>query len=249
MPSPDHDKHDRLAIAALAARDRDMDPTEAASARSLVADCTACARLLADLVALSSSLPFAATPPRTRDFTLSSADAQRLQPRGLRHWLRRIGSAGDTFTRPLALGLTTLGIAGLLVATIPGALPGSGASVLSTVGAPVGGAGAAAAPASAAPASAAPAAAASIESLQASPPAASPVDDGGVFSGGDSGDPAQSARTGDERDTAAASRAEDVPVRDDTSGFSTLLVFAGLITIVGLGLFAIRWSNRRLGDG
>ena len=62
--------------------------------------------------------------PRTRDFRITAADAARLRPRGWRGLLDAIGGARASFSRPLAAGLTTLGLVGLLVTTIPGALSG-----------------------------------------------------------------------------------------------------------------------------
>jgi HAMP domain-containing protein len=38
-------------------------------------------------------------------------------------------------------------------------------------------------------------------------------------------------------------------IGDDSSGRSTLAVLAATLLIAGLGLFALRWSARRLGDG
>ena len=118
-----HPRHDRILIAAAVDRDRGARPPRV---RALLATCLECARLYADLLALALALPSAATTARPRDFTLTAADAARLRPRGLRRWLGLIGTSRDTLTRPLAIGFTTLGLAGLLVATVPGALPGSG---------------------------------------------------------------------------------------------------------------------------
>lgn len=119
MLTAPHPRHDRLTIAAAA--DRTNGPLPALT-QALLAACAECARLHADLVALAAALPSAATPRRTRDFTLSAADAERLRPRGLRHWLGLIGTSRDAITRPLAIGFTTLGLAGLLLATVPGSL-------------------------------------------------------------------------------------------------------------------------------
>jgi hypothetical protein len=120
-----HPGHDRLRIAAAA--DRRSGPLPALTS-ALLAACTECARLHADLIALATALPNAATPRRIRDYTLTAADAERLRQRGLRGWLARIGSSRDGLTRPLAIGFTTLGLAGLLAATIPTVLPlGAGA--------------------------------------------------------------------------------------------------------------------------
>jgi hypothetical protein len=46
---------------------------------------------------------------------------------------------------------------------------------------------------------------------------------------------------------AAAGDAERLSVRDD--GLSLGVVIAGICLIVGLGLFALRWSSRRFGEG
>ena len=118
-----HPRHDPLLIAATLDRGRGARPS---LAQALLGTCLECARLHADLLALALALPSAATTARPRDFSLTAADAARLRPRGLRRWLGLIGTSRDTLTRPLAIGFTTLGLAGLLVATVPGALPGSG---------------------------------------------------------------------------------------------------------------------------
>jgi anti-sigma factor RsiW len=229
-PASDHAAHDRTAIAAVASRDPDVTPEENQTAQALIAACTECAALHADLTALATAVPAAATPRRPRDFTLTAADADRLRRRGPRAWLRRIGSARDTITRPLALGLTTLGLAALLVSSAPSVLP-------------FGGGGAASAPAEA-PAASAEGAANSAAPLNMSP-AASPVDNGGVFTGGDSGDgPAATAAPGG---GTAATPSLEANVSDDESGLSTLAVVGGFLTLAGLSLFALRWTSRRLG--
>ena len=43
--------------------------------------------------------------------------------------------------------------------------------------------------------------------------------------------------------------ARDAALRDDATGSSTLLIVALTLLIAGLGLFALRWTARRLGDG
>ena len=231
-PAADHATHDPRVIAAMSTRDPDLTAADRASAEALLAACTECARLHADLVALATALPGAATPRRTRDYTLTAADAERLRQRGLRGWLARIGSSRDGLTRPLAIGFTTLGLAGLLAATIPTVLPlGSGAGAAPDTTREVTGAAPAAASADTLAMSAAP----------------SPADDGEVFNGTDSSDPAPAA-TPNVGDTAALPT-EEIAVREDPSGVSTLAVIAGSLVIIGLSLFALRWSARRLGDG
>ena len=155
----EHARHDRLLIAMQADRAADRERGPSALGRALLAACTDCAVLSADLAALVRALPSAATPRRTRDFTLTAADAERLRPRGLRAWLARIGSPRDTFSKPLAIGFTTLGLAGLLVATAPTVLPLAGGAATIQAG-----------PSAAAP---------SLEAMRGDDPAA-PSDVGGL---------------------------------------------------------------------
>ena len=117
IPTGDHARHDLLLVAEAADRGGRLPAAQAA--------CPDCQALHADLVTLAAALPTAALPTRPRDFTLSPADAERLRPAGWRRFFGAIGTSRDVVTRPLAIGLTTLGLAGLLVATIPGALTGS----------------------------------------------------------------------------------------------------------------------------
>lgn len=252
---PDHVAHDPMWMAALAARDPDLGPSEMARAQATLESCGACADLFADLVAVAAAIPTAAIPPRPRDFTLTAADAARLRPRGIRRWFAAIGSARDGVTFPLAMGLTTLGIAGLLLATLPGLSFGLGGAasspvVLSTVGNAVGQAAPGASAAVPAPAEASSAAAAASpaagapEGADAYAMSAAPSGDAtgeGVFSG-DGGDGASGSA---ERQGAQDLNA-DGSISDNATGFSTLAVVAGLLLVLGLALFALRWTSRRL---
>jgi hypothetical protein len=255
----DHALHDPVWMAALASRDPDLSESERTRAEAALRSCDVCAELFAELVAVSAAIPAAALPARPRDFTLTAADAARLRPGGLRRWLAGIGSVRDGITFPLAMGLTTMGIAGLLLATVPAAFSGmggaaAGPAVLSTVGAALpapeaaapapAASGRAAAAASAAAPSAAPAAGGYTDLYSSSSPDTEITGDGGVFSGAD-GDAASQAA---QRQDAAEMRA-DATIQDDGSGVSTLLVVALTLLIAGLGLFALRWTSRRLGDG
>jgi hypothetical protein len=223
--STEHAQHDLTLVAALAARDADLAPGEVTQARAQVASCADCTDLLADLAAIASAVPTAAFPARPRNYTLTAADAARLRPAGWKRFFKAIGSARDGVTLPLAMGLTTLGMAGLLVAT----LPSVGGPSQEAAPAPVGAA-----------ASAAPAAGQGQETLAMSAdPEQSGDAEGGVFTGGDEGDAAPSPI---ERSSAF----EDIAIRDDASGLSVLIVVAGALLILGLGLFALRWSARRL---
>ena len=266
-----HAGHDLTIVAALAARAADLDAHETATARAQVASCTACADALADLIALQTTLPATATPRRPRDFRLSPADAQRLHRSGWRRFLGYFGSPRDGFSRPLAIGLTTLGLAGVLLASIPSAalMGGSGGAAPANEAAPIQqaapapGVGGAAAPSASAAASApAPEASAfapvpaatgsatdrtsleaaglasaapSVAANTAPSAAASASTDSQVFTGGNPDEVAPDITGG-----------VDTALRDDTRGFSVLFVVGGALLIAGLGLFALRWSARRL---
>jgi hypothetical protein len=234
-----HAAHDQTLIAAMAARTPDLTDAQTTAAHDLLASCDACTTLLADLVALQTALPTTSTPARPRDFSLTPADAERLSRGGWRRFLGLVGSARDNVTRPLAFGFTSLGVAGLLLAGLSTLSLGGGTqSILAPVGGPVEMAApaASAAPAAAPEASTAP----SVDSAgqaygtdrmnMSVDPGASDDADGGVFSG--SGD--------------IAGEGSLMSLRDDASGLSVMFVVAGTLLLVGLGLFALRWSARRL---
>ena len=245
----DHAAHDPTWMAALATRDPDLSPSERTRAQAALESCGACADVFADLVAIAAAIPSASIPARPRDFTLTAADAARLRPNGLRRLLKAIGSARDGVTFPLALGLTTMGIAGLLVATVPsfyGAAGGAAPTALSPVGqaipAPAAASAAAAAPSAAPAASGVRGQDTELYGMTATP--TSETSGGGEVFTGDDGDGRLDAERQDAGDMAAGSFG-----RDDGTGLSTLVVVAATLLIAGLGLFALRWSARRLGDG
>lgn len=128
MQHPNHPDHELPLIAGHAAGD--LIDTERTRAQALLDTCTDCADLHRDLIAIAAatrSLPNLATAPR--DYRLSPEQAAQLQ-RG--SWLRRVLApfgATRSATRPMAAAFTSLGIAGLLVATIlPGLLGSSPAA-------------------------------------------------------------------------------------------------------------------------
>jgi hypothetical protein len=283
--SEPHARHDRHLVAALAADD--LEPIVRAEAETLVATCRDCAELFADLKVIAFATAALPDVPRLRDFRITAADAARLQPRGWRGLLDAIGGARASFSRPLAAGLTTLGLVGLLVTTIPGAL--NGQSFGATGAGPNAGAPApedgryryasAAAPSAAAlfgqaadsaasstpqapAASVAPSAAAtsvgqgktatpgsSRESVQAVGTAA-PAGGGlnavpplGTKSGRGTGVGATGS-SGATRDTTTTAGA--FPSSTAQNGPSPLLPISIVFLVAGLGLFAARWSARRL---
>jgi hypothetical protein len=113
-----HGTHDLLLVAALAAGD--LDATERPGAEAQVGDCADCAALAADLVSIARATAEMPLPRRPRDFFLAPADAERLRPRGLRRLASAIAGPRIPLARPLAGGLMMLGVAGLLLASLPG---------------------------------------------------------------------------------------------------------------------------------
>ncbi|MEO8437261.1 MAG: hypothetical protein ABI562_02305 [Chloroflexota bacterium] len=275
LNTPAHAAHDRMLVASLA--DHSIPPAERAAGETLVSSCADCAALHADLLALRTATQAMPTPSRTRDFALTRADATRLRSAGWRRFFATLGSSRDALSRPLAVGLTTLGLAGLLVATVPSVLTGYGGAtssspeVLSTVGGPIPGAsssvdtagsgdGVAASPASAAAAaSAAPQPVPVVPGYGvASSPGAEPSDERAAIR-----NQAASPAPGTEAamDGSAKGETGGAPSRGrepdllqsvlpgpEDAGFSTLVVLSGAFLIAGLSLFAIRWTARRFGD-
>jgi hypothetical protein len=252
-----HEGHDVSIVAALAARPVDLGESETTAAQAQVASCTACAEALADFVALQTALPRTATPRRPRDFQLTPADAERLHRSGWRRFLGYFGSPRDGFSRPLAIVLTTLGLAGVLLASIPSAtlMGGSGGAAPASEAAPI---------QQAAPAPAASEPGTDRTALGAAPP------DAGLPSAAPSTSSAAAASTSSEAGTASTEAATaptdthvftggnpdevapditggvDTALRGDAGGFSVLFVVGGVLLIAGLALFGLRWSARRL---
>ena len=139
--SSDHASHDTILVASLA--DHSLPASERTAAEALVAACSQCADLHADLLALRAATRAMPTPPRPTDYTLTPRDAVRLRSGGWRRFVAILGTSRDALSRPLAVGLTTLGLAGLLVATLPSLLDGERSDVRPDGHdrAPVGGAG------------------------------------------------------------------------------------------------------------
>jgi hypothetical protein len=253
----DHARHDALLIAAHAAGD--LEGVERSRAEQLVAACHECTALERDLraIALATTAANLPVPPRPRSFTLEPTDAARIRPSGWRGLIRRFASPDLSFTRPLAAGLTTLGLAGLLVAALPGGLSSLGGSAAAPAPAygpaqerELSGAAASAAPSVTVVPQASPAGQADPTQVTVPRPSSlvgthadqesgkpSPTEDrfGAFNDDGDRGD-----QTGD-----ASLEVLEVSVAQD--GPSMLVVLAGTSLLVGLGLFGLRWAARRLG--
>ena len=88
-----HPDHDETLIARLAVDDLASDDRDRLRATTQVAECPACAELLADLRTIATAVAALPEPRRTRDFRLTEADAARLRPTGWRGALARLGIA------------------------------------------------------------------------------------------------------------------------------------------------------------
>ncbi|HEU0235937.1 MAG TPA: hypothetical protein VFR14_05795, partial [Candidatus Limnocylindrales bacterium] len=220
------------------------------AADELVAGCSACADLAADLRALARATHDLPPADRPRDFFLTPADAERLRPRGLRRLLAAF-AAPTAPIRPLATGLTTLGVAGLLLAALPGILPIGGAASmpLAAVGDSVAPQEAEGEPPAAAPSSAPEPGTGASQGRDTS----GSSDDytsgsGGTPTGENSGE-GGSTDGGVRLDSDDDAPGFDLLALADDGGPSVLIVLSGSFLIVGLGLFALRWTGRRLGSG
>jgi len=106
----------------------DLAGAELTAAESLVASCGGCAALAHDLVAIRSAMTALPAPARRRDYRLTAEDAARLRPSGWRRVIEWLAAPGST-VRPLATGLATLGVVGLLLTSgTPGLLSGFGSA-------------------------------------------------------------------------------------------------------------------------
>lgn len=134
-PAADAEIHAGLIVALDAG---DLDGPDLERVEAVLAACAGCSALRDDLAAIRGAMTALPVPARRRDFRLTEADAARLRPGG---WRRVVGwlAAPRSAVRPLATGLATLGVVGLLLtAGLPGL--GGGAAILSPVGDSVGGA-------------------------------------------------------------------------------------------------------------
>jgi len=273
-PTTSHAAHDTMLVAALA--DHSLPQAERDLAESMVAGCGACADLQADLLVLRVATAAMPTPPRPCDYTLTATDVARLRPIGWRRLVAAFGTARDTFSRPLAVGLTTMGLVGLLVASLPSIMTGSattGSGTLTTVGAAPGApfqAPATNAESSGGTAVAAPAAAPSpVPSGEKNVDTAGPIPTTAGFGANASPPGTGSSTSQPDRNLASAAPstgdaaavgkgASPTPATPDglTLNAATaeprippLALVSGLFLLVGLGLFATRWGARRFGSG
>lgn len=257
--SEPHAQHDPLLVVSLAAGDSTA--SERDRATSLIANCAACATLHDDLLAIARATATLPAPPRPRDFQLSPEQAARLRPGGWRRFVAAFASPRLAMTRQLGVGLTTLGLAGLLVSVLPTVQLGGmgGAAAMPAPEQVFSGAdessdnGLQAAPAGAAPS----AAAASSAPVTVTGGEASASQDGVVNPDATSVRPS-SGRTAAEVHQASPPSATDVAiaapaeraVRDGSttegSGVSLLLVASAILLAAGVALLLARRIARSL---
>jgi anti-sigma factor RsiW len=148
-----HPTHDPALIAASV--DDVLTVDERRTVDTWLAACSACSELRADLVAIAAANKTLPTPARPRDYRLTEQDVARVGQARWKQLLAWIGGSRDGVTRPLAAGLMTLGLVGILISGAPSLSFGSSA-----------GAAPAAAPTDAAAPAAAPSAASGTESTK-----------------------------------------------------------------------------------
>ncbi len=226
-----HDRHDPMLVAALAAGD--LAAADRDQAIALTRSCADCASLHDDLLALARAV--ASTPPPVtttpRDFRLTTADAARLRPAGWRRWVAALGGSRAALTRPLGVGLATLGLAGLLIGNVQIGV-GSAAAPERAMSA---GGGEAAAPAASSAASAA---------------ATGTTTDAGQVPAGAASAPAASGapRSQPDRNGSAAPSSPDLAGSLDGSGASNAPEAVGAVPLVPSATGSKTASARPAGD-
>ena len=243
-----HAEHDLLLIAAFAAAD--VEPADAAAAERLLASCPDCAALAADLRSIARAT--AELPPvtRPRDFTLRPADAARLRPLGWRRLAAAFGARRLDVTRPLAAGLMTLGLAGLLFASLPaiGSSSGTAGSAPAAAGSP--GAAAQGAPANADSLASAAALPAPSAMASASRAAASAQNLAPIFGAAGSGEVAGPVGSSPDKappaDTAGRTAVPTGPEAVDTVDRAAIGAASGVVLAAGVALLALSRRRREI---
>jgi len=118
-----HARHDRLAIAAS---------VDGGGIPLTVRTCPECGALHRDLLTIRTALRHAWTPRRPHDLRLTADDMSRLRSALWRRLLGAIGSSRDAITRPLAVGLTSVGIVGVVLSSTGIAFDGAASGAAPT---------------------------------------------------------------------------------------------------------------------
>lgn len=108
-PTTDHAQHDPLLIAQAAAGDA-LSVDQQRDADLLLASCSECALLAADLGAIATAVAREPLPPRRRDFRIDPEQAQQLRGSTLQRFLRRFALPESRALQPVAAGVLSLGL-------------------------------------------------------------------------------------------------------------------------------------------
>lgn len=242
---PDHETHDPLLVAALAAGD--IESRDLTRAELQVAGCPDCTGLRNELVAIAAATTRLPAPARSREFTLSQDDAARLRRPSLRRLLIDLAGPRGLIGRPIATAVTSLGVAGIVLASA-GTLGSLGAAGAASAPAP--GVGSHAPSENRASGSAAPEHVTGVQGGASLGPAASqpPQDTSSGVDGLESGAPGSQ---GQAAAPTPAPNPDDQGIkatadRDTGSNLSPLVPISIGLVVLGLGLFALRRVAARL---
>jgi hypothetical protein len=267
VPAAEAEEHAALVVALDAG---DLAGADLDRARHLAGSCAGCAALVTDLAVIRDAMTALPVPLRRRDYRLTEEDTARLRPsawRRMRDWLAAPGSS----VRPLATGLATLGVVGLLLtAGIPSLGSSAAAPEVSSGAVPANSSGASPqenyGPAAVSPTEAGrPAdAGSSFVPSAAQTPAPEPLPSGapgavsnaapseapGAIAGADASPtpPGERNSAAGAPQGSAGEKSAPIGVAADTSapaGVPVALVASAALLILGLGLFLARALARR----
>jgi hypothetical protein len=259
-PATESEDHAALIVALDAG---DLAGADLVRAERLATSCDGCAALATDLAAIRGAMTALPVPARRRDYRLTEEDAARLRPTTWRRILDWLAAPGST-VRPLATGLATLGVVGLLLtAGLPSFGSSAAAPEMPAIGAPSednGPAGvqnlgsartSAPAPAPAAGPATLPSAAPSADA--AARPSAAPGAGGapGVLAPAAGPDYAASpSPAGDRSSTTSGAEGSSVgkaadSAADTQAGIPPAVLASIALLLVGVGLFVARFVARR----
>ena len=124
-PGADHQSHDRLLVVRLASDDLSREERQAAEA--LRAACADCAALVRDISLISRATARLPVPRRTRDFRLSSVQAQRARGSVMRRLMERLSAPSLGILQPLGAAAVAIGfvlvVVGMGLPSMSGASP------------------------------------------------------------------------------------------------------------------------------
>ena len=109
LPTTDHERHDALLVAQLAAGDP-LAAEQRDEAQRLVRGCSACAVLATDLRVVAAAVAQEPVPPRRRDFRLSPEQVEELSGNTLTRFLRRLSLPNARAFQPAAAGVLAIGL-------------------------------------------------------------------------------------------------------------------------------------------